>query len=159
MAKTPHAQCEPAPLCALPSQELVVINKATHEIIFWANILIKTVPSVTCMLYFHLVPISPTLSSQTDRQKTRTQMVPSGKRKVEWKCDIFLIECLQACMINLSVLSIYFLPGSVICWFAVVGKCVHAGLELRYSLIHTTGQSHLTVVEDVLVSGLKRLPF
>lgn len=85
----PRAQREPVPLCALPSQELVVINKATHEIIFWANILIKTVPSVTCMLYFHLVPISPTLSSKTDRQESRTQVVPSGKRTVEWEDNVF----------------------------------------------------------------------
>lgn len=150
----PRAQREPVPLCALPSQELVVINKATHEIIFWANILIKTVPSVTCMLYFHLVPISPTLSSKTDRQESRTQVVPSGKRTVEWKDNVFF----NSMSSGLHDQSISFRTGSVICWFAGVGKWVHDGLEVELFLIHTTGQSQPRIV-DVLDSGLQQLSF
>lgn len=81
----PRAQREPAPLCALPSQELVIINKATCEIIFWANILIKTVPSVTCMLYFHLVLISPTLSSKN--RQTGDQNPDGAKQKEKGGTD------------------------------------------------------------------------
>ncbi len=58
----PHTPCI---LRVLPLQELVIINKATLEIIFWANILIKIVPSVVRMPSLHLVPISTPLSSKS----------------------------------------------------------------------------------------------
>lgn len=70
----------------LPLQALVIINKATREIIFWANILIKIVPSVARMPSLHLVPISTPLSSKSrDRSEGGPQMVANGGNGViEW---------------------------------------------------------------------------
>lgn len=83
MVNTPTQSASVCRLRALPLQALVIINRATLEIIFWANILIKTVPSVACMPSLHLVPISTPLSSKSrDRGEGGPQMVANGEN--EW---------------------------------------------------------------------------